>query len=509
MSTPISIHPIQLSQVTPAALATGCLLLMSSLPLIAQRLPQSSPEEQGISSAAILDFVKDGDAQLDSLHSFILARHGYVIAEGWWAPYSQDTRHELYSLSKSFTSTAVGFAVAEGKMTLDDPVLAYFPEDSPASPSENLKAMRVRDLLTMSTGHHAEDLKAFSFTGPERLTRAFLNLPVAHKPGTHFVYNTPATYMLSAIVQKVTGRTVLDYLRPRLLEPLGIENPPWENSPQGISLGGYGLSVRTDDIVKFGQLYLQKGEWHGKPLIPEKWIAAATSRQTSNGSNPKSDWEQGYGYQFWRCRHGCYRGDGAFGQFCLVMPEQDAVIAITSGLKDMQAVLNLVWDRLLPAFQSSPLPPDSETLRQLRSVTARLSVPPQNGSSSSEPDLQVSGKKFVFPTNSLKIESLRLETNSNFAALTIRQNGTEHHIDCGLGRWRKGRMAYGTLREQLAAGSGGWENNDTYLAKICFYQTPFMLSLRLHFRGDQVVLESDYNVSLGQAKQPQLIGQRE
>ena len=178
--------------------------------------------------------------------------------------------------------------------------------------------------------------------------------------------------MLSAIVQKATGKTVLDYLKPRLFEPLGIEHPTWETSPQGISTGGYGLSIRTEDIAKFGQLYLQKGKWHGKQLVPAAWVEAATARQTSNGSNPKSDWDQGYGYQFWRCRHGAYRGDGAFGQYCIVMPEQDAVIAITSGVKDMQAVLNLVWDKLLPAMQAIRSPPMTRRARSSKPGSPRL-----------------------------------------------------------------------------------------------------------------------------------------
>jgi CubicO group peptidase (beta-lactamase class C family) len=182
------------------------------------------------------------------------------------------------------------------------------------------------------------------FAGDERLTRAFLALPVAHKPGTHFLYNTPATYMLSAILQKATGTDLMDYLRPRLFEPLGIRNPSWEKSRDGITLGGYGLKVTTEDIARFGQLYLRKGQWRGKPLVPAAWVAVATARQTSNGSSPTSDWEQGYGYQFWRCRHGAYRGDGAFGQFCIVMPEQDTVVAITSGTRDLQGVLDLVWN---------------------------------------------------------------------------------------------------------------------------------------------------------------------
>ena len=263
-------------------------------------LPRSSPEAQGIASSAILAFVEAADRNIDALHSVMVLRHGHVVAAGWWSPYEAGAPHALYSLSKSFTSTAVGLAVSEGKLSVDDEVLKFFPDDGPAAPSSNLKSMRVSDLLRMSTGHQAEP----SLMSAQHWAKTFLAQPVPNKPGTHFLYNTPATYMLSAIVQKATGMTVLDYLRPRLFEPLGIENPTWGTSPQGVTLGGYGLSIRTEDIARFGQLYLQKGQWQGKQLVPEAWVHAATARQTSNGSNPKSDWEQGYGYQFWRCRHG-------------------------------------------------------------------------------------------------------------------------------------------------------------------------------------------------------------
>ena len=330
-------------------LLVGSVVCVGSL-CAAADLPRSSPEAQGVSSSALLAFVEAVDRDIDAMNSVMVVRHGRVVAEGWWSPYDAQSRHSLYSLSKSFTSTAVGLAAAEGKLSVDDPVLKFFPEDAPAEPSKNLKAMRVSDLLRMSTGHQTEP----SRPKDQPWTKAFLAQPVPNKPGTHFLYNTSATYMLSAIVQKATGMTVLDYLRPRLFEPLGIEHPTWEASPQGITTGGFGLSVRTEDIAKFGQLYLQKGKWDGRQLVPASWVEAATARQTSNGSNPKSDWDQGYGYQFWRCRHGAYRGDGAFGQYCIVLPEQDAVIAITAGVKDMQAVLNLVWDKLLPALKTSP-----------------------------------------------------------------------------------------------------------------------------------------------------------
>ncbi len=332
------------------------------------RLPRSSPAAQGVSATAILDFIETANRQVNSMHSFMLVRHGHVVAEAWWAPESAVKPHVLWSLSKSFTSTAVGLAVAEGKLSIDDPVLKFFADQAPTEPSANLKSMRVRDLLTMSTGHQEE----VNLKEQTAWTNAFLAHPVPHKPGTHFKYNTPATYMQSAIVQKVTGQTVLEYLKPRLFEPLGIESPRWDDSPEGMSLGGYGLYLRTEDIAKFGQLYLQKGKWQGKQILPSEWIAQATSKQVSNGSAPNADWDQGYGFQFWRCRHNAFRGDGKDGQFCIVLPDLDAVIVITANTGDMQAELNVVWDKLLPAFSDSPLPEDAAAQAKLTAATGSL-----------------------------------------------------------------------------------------------------------------------------------------
>jgi CubicO group peptidase (beta-lactamase class C family) len=237
--------------------AVVVLCLLVSLSSYAQKsasLPRSTPEKQGIASADLLAFIDAADEEIDTMNSFMLVRHGHVVAEGWWAPYDRDTPHMLYSLSKSFTSTAVGLAVAEGKLNLDDPVLKFFPDEAPADPSANLRAMRVRDLLRMNTGNQIEAPIRVNF--PELQTeswvKTFLTHPVPFKPGTHFLYNSPATYMLSAIVQKVTGVTVLEYLRPRLFEPLGFKDPVWISSPQGISAGGYGLSVRTEEVARFG-----------------------------------------------------------------------------------------------------------------------------------------------------------------------------------------------------------------------------------------------------------------
>lgn len=332
-------------------------------------LPRSSPEAQGISSQAIRAFIEAADKDINTMHSFMLVRHGHVVAEAWWKPEAPETPHVLWSLSKSFASTAVGLAVAEGKLSVDEPVIKFFPDMVPADPSENLKAMKVRDLLTMSTGHDKEPRA----TPDAPWVKTFLAHPVPHKPGSKFVYNSLATYMQSAIVQKVTGQTILEYLQPRLFEPLGIKNPKWETSPQGISIGGWGLFITTEDIARFGQLYLQKGKWNGKQLIPQTWVEAATSRQVANASR-NSDWAQGYGYQFWQCRHHAFRGDGKDGQFCLVLPEQDAVIAITAKTGNMQAQLDLVWDKLLPAFQPKALDANKAELEKLKKTLANLTV---------------------------------------------------------------------------------------------------------------------------------------
>ena len=483
--------------------------------------PRSAPEAQGISSQAILDFVEQAEQTIDALHSVMIVRHGTVVAEGWWSPYAADEPHMMFSLSKSFTSTAVGLAAAEGKLGLDDTVLSFFPEQAPAERSANLEAMRVRDLLTMTAGHHQEAIQNFPYRSEDDLVAKFLALPVAHKPGTFFVYNTPASYMLSAIVQKVTGQTVLDYLGPRLFAPLGIADPAWEASRQGVSMGGFGLSIRTEDIARFGQLYLQRGLWHGRQLVPAAWVDEATARQTSNGSSPASDWEQGYGYQFWRSRHGFYRGDGAHGQFCLVLPQHDTVIAITSGTRDMGSVMNLVWDRLVPALGGAPLPPDQAAQRALTARLATLTLPPVRGVRPDATALAAASRRYTFGDNGSSIEWLSVEPAAAHDGQTIalRIGGVEQRVSARAGVWEKGVWAEapraGTPsvitavdqgRGEPMAASGAWSAGDTYVLKIARYRTPFVTTYRLRFSGDALAVEIEQNVGPADQRVTRLTG---
>lgn len=464
-----------------------------------------APEADGISSRAILDFVEVLEKeQEDAIHSFILRRHGRIVTEAWWAPFNPDSPHMLYSLSKSFTSTAIGMAQDDSLLSIDDPVISFFPFETPDDPGDNLKSMRIRDLLKMNSGHQSNTSGRMR-TG-KTWVEGFLVLEVEHKPGTHFVYNSGATYMLSAIIQKVTGVTLLEYLKPKLFEPLGIENPTWESDPDGINVGGWGLSVTTEDISKLGQLYLQKGKWNGEQLVTEAWVEEATSFQTSNGSNPDSDWEQGYGYQFWRCRHNFYRGDGAFGQYCIVMPELDAVLAITSATSDMQAILNIVWEHLLPGIKESTLPPDDDGFKLLNERLAGLAIGTVEGEENSPKTSTISGKTYVIEPNSLSIKSIAFNFEASPDMITIISDEGEQSFNVGYERMELGRMIRPQLSSREIAVTGAWESPEKYIVKILYYETPQDMKFTFRFDGDELFWDTDINVAYRPTRLEQLKG---
>ena len=240
---------------------------------------------------------------------------------------------------------------------------------------------------------------------------------------------------------------------------------------------------------------------------------ATRARRLDRGGNrpanlerqqPESDWDQGYGYQFWRCRHGAYRGDGAFGQYCIVLPEQDTVVAITSGAKEMQPIMDLVWDKLLSAIQSSPLPADAAGQQKLQQKLAGLSVPlPENNSGPA----QIPGKQYTFSANALKLDAITLERDAADGPVTlvIRIGGAEQRIVCGRGKWHAGQVAWGAMPLQPAATAGGW-TNDTFTAKICFYETPFIVTLRCQPSGDQLTFNAETNVGFGGPSRSELVG---
>jgi CubicO group peptidase (beta-lactamase class C family) len=472
------------------------------------KLPRSRPEAEGVDPAGILAFIDAVDKNVAGMHSMMLLRHGKVVAEGWWRPYGPEHPHMLWSLSKSFTSTAVGLAIQEKRLTLDDTVLSFFPGDLPKNVSKNLAAMRVRHLLTMATGHAVDTVGTIQSEPNGNWVAGFLAQPVDLVPGSKFVYNSGATYMLSAIVQKVSGKTTLDYLRPQLFDPLGIQNPTWETCPKGISTGGWGLAITTEDIARLGQLYLQKGRWNGRMVLPKKWVEEATRLQIATGDSAfPSDWTQGYCYQFWRCRHDGFRADGAFGQFSIVLPEQDAVLALTCGTGNTQGVLNAVWDHLLPSLRAEKLPLQGST-RTLDERLKHLEIPhpkSQVNTGNTPVAKQVIGKVYRFAPNDQKLQSVTLTPTH---VLLVTDKG-EQKLAYGSSRWTMGVASLGTYISKHVATRGAWTTPDTLVVTACAYETTFIHTLTFTFTPAdlaQVAVTHSLNVNFGPTQFPRLTG---
>ena len=348
----------------------------------------ATPESQGVSSRGIQRWIEaceqaSADGTLGGFHhGFVIVRHGKTIAEGTWAPQNTlENPHMLYSHSKSFTSTAIGFLIDEGRLDLDERVVSIFPEKSPVVMSENLRQMRVRDLLTMNVGASFTDAQRKSKDGD--WVKAFLHNDIETPPGTRFKYDSGATHVLAAIAERKSGMKLMDYLGEKLFKPLGMKSPWSTTSPVGIACGGWGMNMTTRDLARFGLFLLQEGRWGGRQLLSREWIMLATSRHTWSGPivvqakvvGNGSDWVQGYGFQFWRCRHGAYRADGAGGQLTVVFPKENAVVSVSAGLGDMQKELNLIWEHLLPAFKDAPVEADETGLASLRKKCANLALP--------------------------------------------------------------------------------------------------------------------------------------
>ena len=469
-------------------------------------LPRNTPEAEGVASGGVLAFLEGIARGKHELHSFMLARHGRVVSEGWWTPYAPEFNHTLYSMSKSFTSTAVGLAVAEGKLTVEDRVVSFFPKELPEKVGELLAAMRVKDLLAMATGQEKEPTQ--TMVKEHNWVKSFLAAPVAHAPGTVFMYNSGATYMCSAIVQQVTGLRVLDYLKQRLFAPLGVFGPTWEQCPMGRDTGGWGLSVPTEALAKFGQLYLQKGKWQNQQLLPAKWVEEATSFKiqqplAAKPSRPKEkdDWKQGYCYQFWRSQNNAYRGDGAFGQFTVVLPEQDAVLVMTAEASNMQGILDLAWEHLLPAMKAQALPADPAGQEKLQATLGSLALAKPEGKATSPTANRVAGKKFQLEANDLGLQSAQFTLSKGNWVIHLRDAKDVHQLVGGWGRWSRGETTLpGTPPRLITGGAskpgtshkttgcGAWTDDNTLEVMVRYYETPHHDSLTCRFEGERVQL---------------------
>lgn len=476
-------------------------------------LPRSTPEQQGVSSQAIIRFLNAIKTSGQEFHSLMIIKHGHVIAEGWWAPYSAEHKQQTYSLSKSFTSTIIGFAIDEKLLSANDTVISFFPGLAPADISENLAALKVKHLLSMSVGHEKDSILLLEQSPADTpWAKTFLSLPVVEKPGTRFMYNSGASFMLSAIVQKVTGQTAHDYLKRKLFEPLDIAGSTWTTNPDGINMGASHLRLRTEDMAKFGQFYLQHGKWKEKQLLSKEWVKAASSKQIESGKNDSS-WGYGYGYQFWLNPPGGFRADGAFGQYTMIFPEQDAVVTITSESASTKTTMQLVWDYLLPEMngKTSSLPENDSSSALLKEKLNALAYEPPKMSATSLLAAAVSGKEYLLNKNEFSAKSVSFNFLDDKCMFTLKEEGKpDIVINNGINHWiREGNYkpsahSLFSLRridfDSIVAASATWIDERTLLLTWRFIETTHGDSLMCLFDGDTVNIRLMFSVAQMQSK---------
>ena len=394
-----------------------------------------TPESAGISSEAIERFYKEIETLKMPLHSFLLLRHGKLVTEGYWSPHTPEERHIVYSVSKSITSIAVGFCIEEGLFKLTDKVVDILADIIDYPIDELTKAMTVRHLLTMCSGHPS----ATDRTGHDWV-RTYLSTPPSCPPGAMFNYDSMATHTLCTIIQKMTGMKMMDYLKPRLFDPLNIEGAYCLDDPMGINTGSRGIHCKTRDLAKLGQLFLQNGSWEGKRIVPDWWIREATKRQVDTSSNNINlDGNTGYGYQFWRLRGDAYGCRGIGGQWIVVIPGLDIVWVSTGCLLGDEGsddlILRLFWSIIAPFIQPEPLPENSGTYARLLALSRGLSLPIPSGLTCGELLHYLPGKMFRFSDNEAGCSSISFSIINDGLKLTLHFGNESLRINAGLERW--------------------------------------------------------------------------
>ncbi|MBE6626241.1 MAG: serine hydrolase [Ruminococcaceae bacterium] len=386
-----------------------------------------------VSSAALNAFFKRNNIS-GEVHSIKLIHKGETMIRLAIPPYSTEDKRESYSLSKSFTSTAIGMLVTEGKLTTDARIVDLFPDKCPAEMSENLAKMRLSHVLSMNTGH--ESCVMDKISQADDAVAAFLAQPVVHEPGTHFAYNTGATCILAAIVEKLTGMSLLDYITVKLFIPMGIFGTTWHRVRSGIQQGGTGICVNCDDIAALGQLYLNKGVFGGKRYLSEEWVETASSKISDNSNNGTADWCVGYGYQLWRNAKEGYRGDGAFGQLMMVFPEREMVVAIQGMLGDMWAEVESVYDLIDNLYDTTDEP---------------LALPEYAPRKSSDTASRMENKFYKLDQNPTGLTGLYITRTDNTLSIHLTDGANCETITAGNGYWADSTVFVPVIKPNMPA----------------------------------------------------------
>jgi CubicO group peptidase (beta-lactamase class C family) len=402
-------------------------------------LPTTTPEEAGIPSSAIIDFLQRLEDNRLCMHSFLLLRHGKVISEGYWKPFHAEKKHRMYSVTKSFVSVAIGLMEGEGLLSLDDRVVRFFPEKLPKEGVHPfIEEMTIRHLLAMTSAHEKTTYKQMK---DDDWVRTFFMVPPSHRSGQIFSYDTSATLTLTAIVEKISGMPFLDYMRPRVLDPIGFSRDAYcLKTPLGVSQGGSALLCTTRDLAKFALVCMNKGKWNGAQLIPEEYIRAATSRQVDTSTLTYVDEQQGYGYQFWLCRNNGFALLGMGGQVAICLPEHDLILVTTADLQPnpngIQAIFDALWATIYPSLSDKPITPNEAASTELNRVIDQLSIKLPRGASHSPIAEEIDGAVYAMKENMMELSQVGFEFSEDQSEgkFTFHNEDGSYQLAFGLGK---------------------------------------------------------------------------
>lgn len=425
---------MKISRLIKMCVCATALFFPSSLCAQTYELPRSTPEEQGVPSKAIVALFDSLSAlPLTDMHAVVVMRHGKVIGEMYPKPYAPEYRHTMYSCSKTFVGVAVGLAIADNRLRLDDRVASIFPELLPDSVSKDLADMKVRHLLTMASGVKPDwNMRS---RGKEWI-RTFLAKPVV-APGTTYAYDSMVSYMLAAIVQKVTGKKLTEYLQERVFTPMNVTEWAWEESPEGVNTGGWGVHIQPESLAKFGQLILDEGRWNGQQLVPADWIREMCKKQMETG-------RETYGYHIWHCggHEGAVRADGALGQYVISVLDKDMVVVMTEAtLGNGKDQRRLIWDVLLPTIKDEPLPANKKDYQLLLKKQSSYKLPEVKGTATSTFASNWENKTVELGKNPFGWKSLRLNFGKKEVTMTVTETGGKtYDLPFGYKEWRTTSM---------------------------------------------------------------------
>lgn len=422
---------------------------------------KDSPESVGIPSRCLLKFLERLQKKQIPMHSFLLMRHDTLIAEGYYAPYQKDTLHRMFSISKSFTSIAIGLLEAEGKLSLDDPIVRYFPDKVPSNVHPWIAEMTIRDMLMMRTCHASTTYKV---NMKNDWVESFFTVPPTHPSGKLFHYDTSSAHTLCALVERLSGMSMLDYLKQKL-SVLELSSESYMlTDPFGISMGGSGLVAFPSDLLKFGYLLAHNGNINGKQLVPASYIKTAASYLSDTRMTaPLPSEACGYGYQIWRSEKNGFVCYGMGGQFIHYLPDYDLLFVTTADTQGLaggnQLIYDALYDEILPYIQANPLPEDQKSHTELLSALSSLAISPlDNGSSTAPAVSHILGKRYVFEKNDGEFTDFKADFSNDEGCFTFTLHDQICSIHFGFGKLVCGQFP---IYDQKYAASGIWVSENT------------------------------------------------